>query len=180
MDTNASKSIIIKEGYYLLKDAPIPCDGRIASIELCGVSISSDLTQVYLNASIYRPHLTNSLERITELVRLESGSSNILVINDGVTCARLSAVDYNWTVLKGDILGVSFVNSSCDPEERTFGTLQTCPVYAAIQTNSTSDMVYSSENNSLTTIQFDKLSNITGVKINLQVFVGECSRLIIL
>ena len=180
LDTNVSKSIIIKEGFYLLKDAAIPCNGRIASIELCGVFISSDSTadssRVYLNAALYRPLLTNdtrSLERITELARLESTRSSVTIkLDDGVTCARLSMIDYNWTASEGDILGVSFVNSSC--EVQTYGTftLQTCPVYAAVYTNSPSNVVYFSDNNS--SIQLDELSDITGMKINLQVFVGEC------
>ena len=180
LDTNVtvSKSIIITEGSYLLKDAAIPCSGKIASIELCGVFINSDstakFTKLYLNASLYQPHLTNeanSWERITDPVRLESGSSATV---NGVTCARLSVVDYNWTALEGDILGVSFINSSCEVRTSKTHTSQTCPVYAAVQTNSSSDVVYYSENNSVTSLQLDELSNITGVKINLQAFVGEC------
>ena len=175
MDTNVSESVIVKEGFYLLKDQ-IPCDGRITSIELCGKFISSDsiahdFTRVYLNASLYRNE-TNSLKRVTELVQLESRSSATFIMNNGVTCARISVVEYNWTALEGDILGVGFVDSSC--EVQTFGssTRQTCPAHAAVYTNRSSDMVYVSENNS--SIQLDELSNVTNLKVNLQVFVGEC------
>ena len=143
---------------------------------MCGAFISSDsiahdFTRVYLNASLYRNE-ANSLKRVTELVKLESRSSATHTMNNGVICARISVVEYNWTALERDILGVSFVNSSC--EVLTFGssTLQTCPAYAAVYTNSSSDMVYVSENNS--SIQLDELSNITNLKVNLQVSVGEC------
>ena len=174
MDTNVSESVIVKEGFYLLKDQ-IPCDGRITSIELCGKFISSDsiahdYTRVYLNASLYRNE-TNSLKRVTKLVQLESMSSATFTSN-GVTCARISVVKYNWTALEGDIFGVGFVNSSCEVQIFGSSTRQTCPAYAAVYTNSSSDMVYISENNS--SIQLDELSNVTNLKVNLQVFVGEC------
>ena len=174
MDTNfnVSESVIFKEGFYLLKDQ-IPCNGRITSIELCGAFISSDsiahdFTRVYLNASLYRNE-TNSLKRVTEVVQLESRSSATFTMNNGVTCARISVIEYNWTALEGDIFGVGFVNSSC--EVNKFGR-STCPAYAAVYTNSSSDMVYVSEN--ISSIQLDELSNITNLKVNLQVFVGEC------
>lgn len=175
MDTNVSESVIVKEGFYLLKDQ-IPCDGRITSIELCGAFISSDstahdFTRVYLNASLYRNE-TNSLERVTELLRLVSSSFATLTMNNGVTCARISVVEYNWTALEGDILGVGFINSSCEVLIFGSSTFQTCPAYAAVYINSSSDIVYVSENNS--SIQLYELSSITNLKVNLQVSVGEC------
>ena len=173
-----SKSIVtdLEEGVYLLKDA-IPCSGRVTSIELCGGIVSSsstiNFTSVYLNAALYRPHQTdqiNSLERITEVERFESRSSATIELDNGLRCARLSIARRNWTAFEGDMLGVSFVNTSCEVETFRTVTVQTCPVYVAVHTNRSSDMVYISENSTAT--HLDTLSNI---KINLQVFVGECS-----
>ena len=182
---NVSNSIIIKEGFYLLKDA-VPCDGRISSIELCGVLIDPDATiesiRVYLNASLYRPRQTNKtqyLERIRELVYLNQSitdSATTVQLDNGVTCARLSVVEYNWIAEVGDILGVGFVNSSCEVQTFDYGfgvsfPSQICPIHVAVLTNSSSDMVYLSENNSTT--HLDTLSNDVGIKLNLQAFVGE-------
>jgi hypothetical protein len=177
LDTNVSESsVIIEEKLYLLPNE-ISCDGRITSIELCGLFISSDFKadskpRVSLNASLYRNE-TDSLKRVTELVRLESSSSATFKMSNGVICARLSVVEYNWTVLEGDILGVSFVNSSCEVQIFGTSTFQTCPVYAAVDTNNSLAIVYFSENNSSCGIQLDELSSITNVKVNLQVFVGK-------
>ena len=181
---NVSNSIIIKEGFYLLKDA-VPCDGRITSIELCGVLINPDATiestRVSLNASLYRPRQTNEtqyLERITELVRLNQSISSAATVqlDNGVTCARLSVVEYNWTAEVGDILGVGFVNSACKVQifDHGFGgsfPSQICPIHVSVLINSSSDMVNLLENNSTT--HLDTLSNDMGIKLNLQAFVGE-------
>ena len=175
-----SKSIVtdLEKGVYLLKDA-IPCSGRVTSIELCGGIVNSGPSanftrrRVYLNAALYRLHQTdqiNSLERITAVEHLVSRSSATIELDNGLTCARLSIAGRNWTALEGDMLGVSFINTSCEAQKYGSVTVQTCPVYLAVHTNRSSDMVYISENSTAT--HLDTLSNII---INLQVFVGECS-----
>lgn len=103
-NTIVSKSVIIEEEFYLLKD-PIHCNGRITSIDLYGFLINpdamDDFTLVYFNVALYRPHQTNeteSLERITGLVQLESSyyrSFATVQLDNGVTCARLRITEYN-------------------------------------------------------------------------------------
>ena len=184
---NTTNSIIRKEGFYLLKDA-VPCDGRITSIELCGVFTSSyptaDYSRVYIYAALYQLHLANGthlLERITEPKRIESEvrESGMVEFDGGVICTRLSLVEYNWTTSEGNILGVRFNNSGSSCELQTFGTItiQTCPSYAAVETNSSLDMVYLTNTPNViynSGIQSEELSSITGVKINLRAIVGKC------
>ena len=55
LNTNVSKSVIIEEGFYLLKDV-IHCNGRITLIDLCGVLVNpdamADFTLVYFNVAL--------------------------------------------------------------------------------------------------------------------------------
>ena len=178
-------SIITDEGFYLLTNE-VSCDGRIASIEVCGVftSTNSKSSKNYFSAALYRrqemvePY---SFERITKSEHLEP-SIILLKLDGGVTCTRLSLTqrdDWTGTALKGDVMiGVSFV-TSCEFETFEDLSYQSCPIHAAIQTNTSSDMVYFSQNVDIhnSSILLDELSMMTGVKINLRAIIGKYFRL---
>ena len=115
LETNTSiihEKALIDEGFYLLAE-PISCDGRIASIEVCGVFTSTEPNTLikFFSAALYRRQESYSFERITEPEHLETSTGIILELDGDVSCTKLSLTRSNWSALKGDVIGMSFSNS---------------------------------------------------------------------
>lgn len=185
LETNTSDSFTGGEGFYLLTNR-VPCDGRVMSMDLCALldSTNSDslLTVYYFFAALYRPKQINNkyiFERISEPgteSQLQITAKSVFKHIGSISCARVSLTLYNWTAAKGDIIGVSFSDYSCETQIHDKKSYRLCPVHAALQTNSSSDTVYFSEHldTNHSTILLDELNQTAGVKITIKVIVGQC------
>ena len=156
---------------------------------MCGLFATANADpfpiRYYFFAALYRPQQVNNtfiFERITAQTQLQISTNSVFEYDGGISCTRLSLTGHNWIAAEGDIIGVNFGNYSCETQKRTSTkSYHLCTVHAALQTSSPSDIVYFSEhlNASRSSISSDELSNVTEVKLNLRVIVGQCMLMLI-